>query len=52
MKKPDKSKTPFERLTEFTRSIVGVPKSEIDKKALAFQQRKKKRPAAHQQPTP
>lgn len=30
--------TPFERLTEFVRRIVAVPKSEVEKKARRYQQ--------------
>ncbi len=33
--------TPFERLTDFTRRIIAVPKSEVDKKMRSFQRRKK-----------
>lgn len=38
-----KEPTPFERLTDFTRRIVAVPKSEVDKKMHALQARKRRR---------
>lgn len=41
MKQTEKHITPFERLTEFTRRIVAVPKSEVDKKIQALHRRKK-----------
>jgi hypothetical protein len=40
MKEPAKNsppeRTPFERFTEFTRRLIAVPKSEIDKKGRAY----------------
>jgi len=35
-----RAQTPFERLTDFTRHIVAVPKTEVDKKRRAEQRRK------------
>jgi hypothetical protein len=39
--KPDLS--PFERLREFARRIVAVPKAEIDQQELGYQRKRKKR---------
>lgn len=38
-----KEPTPLERMEKLTRALVGVPKEELDKKARAYEQRKKKR---------
>ncbi len=40
MKKSKKGTTPFERLTEFTRRIVAVPRSEIEKGARAYKRKR------------
>ena len=42
MRKPEKSSTPtpFERLTEFTRRIIAVPRSEIEKRARAYKRKR------------
>jgi hypothetical protein len=42
MKKPEDA-TPFERMVEFTRRLVAVPKSELGKGELAYQRRKQVR---------
>ncbi len=36
------SETPFERLADFTRRIVTVPKSELDKKMREYGRKKKR----------
>lgn len=36
-------KAPFDRFTEFTRRIVGVPKPEIDKKIRTYERQKKRK---------
>jgi hypothetical protein len=35
--------SPFERLREFARRIVAVPKAEIDQQELGYQRKRKKR---------
>lgn len=36
--------TPFERLTDFARRIIAVPKSELDKRTRAYERKRKRKP--------
>lgn len=38
-----KTETPFEKFREFTKKIVAVPKSEIDRRESEYQKMRKKR---------
>ena len=40
-----KEQSPMERMEKLTRALVGVPKEELDKKARAYERRKKNRKA-------
>lgn len=35
--------TPFERLTDFARRIVAVPKAEVDRRAAEYRKRRKRK---------
>jgi len=47
MRKPQEvaDKTPMERLAAFTRKLIAVPKTEIDKRAREYDNRKRERKA-------
>lgn len=50
MKRAEKPATPFERLADFTRRIVAVPKAEVDKRMRALERQKKRRAAPRAKP--
>jgi hypothetical protein len=39
----DKEKTPFEKFRQFTRAIVSVPKTEIDRREAEYKKTRKNR---------
>ena len=41
--RPPPEQTAFQRFTEFTRRLMGVPKSEIDERAREYERKKRER---------